>query len=105
MTCFICNKSISDKKIGEKITEYCDSCDYHKTKNTQKFSESYEEEFWINSDYSEFTGTDFTDKRVKDLVLTFESWYAYFNRFLFKKKRIMPNYLGYYTYDESGATL
>ena len=68
MTCFICNKSISDKKIGEKITEYCDSCDYHKTKNTQKFSESYEEEFWINSDYSEFTGTDFTDKRVKDLI-------------------------------------
>ena len=73
MDCFICNKSTSEKRVGKKITEYCDSCNFHKTKDTQKFSESYEEEFWINSDYSEFTGTDFTDKKVNDLVLTFAS--------------------------------
>lgn len=89
MPCFICDQPLSDKKIGKKITEYCNLCDYHKTKNTQKFSKSYEEEFWINSDYSEFTGTDFTDKKVNDLVLTFESWYSYFKRFLLKKKRIL----------------
>lgn len=89
MACFICNKSTSDKKISKKVTEYCNSCDYHKTKDTQKFSKSYEEEFWINSDYSEFTGTDFTDKKVNDLVLTFESWYSYFKKFLSNKKTIL----------------
>ena len=89
MDCFICNKSTSEKRVGKKITEYCDSCNFHKTKDTQKFSESYEEEFSINSDYSEFTGTDFTDKKVNDLVLTFESWYSYFKRFLSKKKTIL----------------
>ena len=54
-----------------------------------KEKNSYESEFWNESDYSEFAGTDFTHKGVRDLVLTFESWYSYFQPFLKNKKNIL----------------
>ena len=89
MTCFICGKSFSETKVGKEIAQYCESCNFYKTKDLKKYSNSYKSEFWENSDYSEFTGTDFTDKGVQDLVLTFESWYSYFKPFLNNQKTIL----------------
>ena len=89
MSCFICNKAFSETKVGKEIVQYCESCNFYKTKNLKKYSNSYKSEFWENSDYSDFTGTDFTDKGVQDLVLTFESWYSYFKPFLNNKKTIL----------------
>jgi len=89
MNCFICDKSFSDIEIDKKIEQHCTSCNLYKTKNVIKQLDSYKSEFWDESDYSEFTGTDFTDKAVQDLVLTFESWYSYFKPFLKNKKSIL----------------
>ena len=89
MACLICNKEFTEKEVGNKIELYCDRCDLHKSLNIVKQQDTYKSEFWEESDYSEFTGSDFTDKGVQDLVLTFESWYSYFRPFLDKKKNIL----------------
>lgn len=89
MNCFICGKSFSEIEFNKEIIPYCASCDLYIRKTQSKPTESYKSEFWEESDYSEFTGTDFTDKRVQDLVLTFESWYSYFKPFLNYKKTIL----------------
>ena len=89
MACLICNKELTEKEVEDKIELYCDRCDLHKSLNIVKQQDTYKSEFWEESDYSEFTGSDFTDKGVQDLVLTFESWYSYFRPFLDKKKNIL----------------
>ena len=89
MACLICNKKFTEKEVEDKIELYCDRCDLHKSLNIVKQQDTYKSEFWEESDYSEFTGSDFTDKGVQDLVLTFESWYSYFRPFLDKKKNIL----------------
>ena len=89
MACLICNKEFIEKEVEDKIELYCDRCDLHKSLNIVKQQDTYKSEFWEESDYSEFTGSDFTDKGVQDLVLTFESWYSYFRPFLDKKKNIL----------------
>jgi len=89
MPCLICNKEFTEKEVENKIELYCDRCDLHKSLNIVKQQDTYKSEFWEESDYSEFTGSDFTDKGVQDLVLTFESWYSYFRPFLDKKKNIL----------------
>ena len=89
MNCFICGNAFVEANVGKEIAYYCKSCDFYKTKNITKHLDSYKSEFWENSDYSDFTGTDFTDKGVQDLVLTFESWYSYFKPFLNNKKTIL----------------
>ena len=89
MNCFICNNSFSEIKTENGLKQYCNSCNFHKTVHTNKEKNSYESEFWNESDYSEFAGTDFTDKGVQDLVLTFESWYSYFKPFLKKEANIL----------------
>ena len=89
MNCFICNGSFSEVEIGNESQYFCKNCNLYKTKTNRKESNSYKSEFWEDSDYSEFTGTEFTAKGVQDLVLTFESWYSYFKRFIIKKKRIL----------------
>ena len=80
---------MTEKEVEDKIELYCDRCDLHKSLNIVKQQDTYKSEFWEESDYSEFTGSDFTDKGVQDLVLTFESWYSYFRPFLDKKKNIL----------------
>ena len=89
MNCLICGKSFSEIKFEKEIILYCGSCDLYIRKNIIKTAESYKSDFWEKSDYSEFTGTDFTDKGVQDLVLTFESWYSYFKPFLNHKRTIL----------------
>ena len=89
MACLICNKEFIEKEVEDKIELYCDRCDLHKSLDIVKQQDTYKSEFWEESDYSEFTGSDFTDKGVQDLVLTFESWYSYFRPFLDKKKNIL----------------
>ena len=89
MNCLICGNAFAEANVGKKTVHYCKSCDFYKTKNITKHLDSYKSEFWENSDYSGFTGTDFTDKGVQDLVLTFESWYSYFKPFLNNKKTIL----------------
>jgi len=89
MDCLICNKILHEKEIANKITYACTSCGFFKTKEKTKESDTYRSEFWEKSDYSEFTGTDFSDKKVTDLKLTFESWYSYFQPFLKNKKSIL----------------
>ena len=89
MACLICNKEFTEKEVEDKIELYCDRCDLHKSLDIVKQQDTYKSEFWEESDYSEFTGSDFTDKGVQDLVLTFESWYSYFRPFLDKKKNIL----------------
>ena len=89
MNCLICNKILHEKEIANKITYACTSCGFFKTKEKTKESDTYKSEFWEKSDYSEFTGTDFSDKKVTDLKLTFESWYSYFQPFLKNKKSIL----------------
>ena len=89
MNCFICNNLVSEIKTKNILKQYCSSCNFYKTLHTNKQKDSYESEFWDESDYSEFAGTDFTDKGVQDLVLTFESWYSYFKPFLKNKKNIL----------------
>ena len=74
MNCLICNKILHEKEIANKITYACTSCGFFKTKEKTKESDTYKSEFWEKSDYSEFTGTDFSDKKVTDLKLTFESF-------------------------------
>ena len=88
MACLICNKEFIEKEVEDKIELYCDRCDLHKSLNIVKQQDTYKLEFWEESDYSEFTGSDFTDKGVQDLVLTFESWYSYFRPFLDKKNSL-----------------
>ena len=89
MSCFICSKAFSETKVEKEIVQYCEQCNFYKTKDLKKYSNSYKSEFWENSDYSDFTGTDFTDKGVQDLVLTFESWYSYFKPYLKNKDTIL----------------
>ena len=89
MNCLICDKILHEKEIANKITYACTSCGFFKTKEKTKESDTYKSEFWEKSDYSEFTGTDFSDKKVTDLKLTFESWYSYFQSFLKNKKSIL----------------
>ena len=89
MACLICNKEFTEKEVEDKIELYCDRCDLHKSLDIVKQQDTYKSEFWEESDYSEFTGSNFTDKGVQDLVLTFESWYSYFRPFLDKKKNIL----------------
>ena len=89
MACLICNKEFIEKEVEDKIELYCDRCDLHKSLDIVKQQDTYKSEFWEESDYSEFTGSNFTDKGVQDLVLTFESWYSYFRPFLDKKKNIL----------------
>ena len=89
MARLICNKEFTEKEVEDKIELYCDRCDLHKSLNIVKQQDTYKSEFWEEADYSEFTGSDFTDKGVQDLVLTFESWYSYFRPFLDKKKNIL----------------
>jgi 2-polyprenyl-3-methyl-5-hydroxy-6-metoxy-1,4-benzoquinol methylase len=89
MNCLICGGTYIERKIDDKFENYCEKCNLHRSSNIQKQQDTYEAEFWEESDYSEFTGSDFTDKGVQDLVLTFESWYSYFRPFLDKKKNIL----------------
>tara|TARA_X000001036_G_C20691696_1_gene809629 strand:- start:4626 stop:5453 length:828 start_codon:yes stop_codon:yes gene_type:complete len=89
MVCLICDENYVENKINGKIEHYCKKCHLHKSGNLKKPENIYESEFWEKSDYSEFTGSDFTDKGVQDLVLTFESWYSYFKAFLEKKKKVL----------------
>jgi len=89
MNCFICGNAFVEANVGKEIAYYCKSCDFYKTKNITKHLDSYKSEFWEDSDYSDFTGTDFTDEGVQDLVLKFESWYSYFKPFLNNKKTIL----------------
>ena len=89
MSCLICGGTYIEKKVNNKIENYCEKCDLNKSSNIIKQQETYESEFWEKSDYSEFTGSDFTDKGVQDLVLTFESWYSYFKSSLERKKKIL----------------
>ena len=89
MNCLICNESFSDVEIDKNVEQHCTSCNLYKTKNITKKLDTYKSEFWEEADYSGFTGTDFTDKGVQDLVLTFESWYSYFKPFLNNKKTIL----------------
>mgnify|MGYP006105367923 FL=1 len=89
MVCFICGRSYIEREIDDVFENYCEKCNLHKSTNIKKHQDTYEAEFWEKSDYSEFTGSDFTNKGVQDLVLTFESWYSYFKPFLDKKKRIL----------------
>jgi len=89
MNCLICNEILDEKEISDKSTYSCKSCEFFKTKEKTKENEIYKSEFWEKSDYSEFTGTDFTDEKVSDLRLTFESWYSYFHPFLKNTKSIL----------------
>ena len=89
MNCFLCDNSFSEIKTKNILKQYCHNCNFHKTIHTNKEKESYKSEFWDESDYSEFAGTDFTDKGVQDLVLTFESWYSYFKPFIKNRKNIL----------------
>ncbi len=89
MVCLICDGDYVENEINGKIGYYCEKCHLHKSLNLKKSENVYESEFWEKSDYSEFTGSDFTDKGVQDLVLTFESWYSYFKPFLEKKKKVL----------------
>ena len=89
MNCLICNNPYSEIKVKNILRHHCTLCDLHKTLNVNKQQDSYQSEFWEESDYSEFAGTDFTDKGVQDLVLTFESWYSYFKPFLKKEANIL----------------
>ena len=89
MNCLICNKTYDEKEIANRITYSCTTCGFFKTKEKTKENDTYKSEFWEKSDYSEFTGTDFSDKKVTDLKLTFESWYSYFQPFLKNKKSIL----------------
>jgi 2-polyprenyl-3-methyl-5-hydroxy-6-metoxy-1,4-benzoquinol methylase len=67
---------------------YCKNCDLYKT-NTSNSAEIYQKEFWEGSDHHEFTGTDFTAEGVRDLRLTFESWYSYFRNYFGQRKKIL----------------
>ena len=89
MTCFICKKPYLNKRVSENAEEYCNECNLYKTKKNIKNLDSYKSEFWEETDYSEFTGSDFTDDKVKNLVLTFESWYSYFRVHLKTKDIIL----------------
>lgn len=89
MNCFICNNPFSEIQATNILKQYCSFCDLYKTMHIDKKKNSYESEFWDESDYSEFTGTDFSNKGVQDLLLTFESWYSYFQPFLKNKKNIL----------------
>ena len=89
MNCLICNESFSDVEIDKNVEQHCTSCNLYKTKNITKKLDTYKSEFWEEADYSGFTGTDFTDKGVQDLVLTFESWYSYFKPYLKNKDVIL----------------
>ena len=89
MNCLICDNPYSEIKVKNTLRQHCTFCDLHKTLNVNKQQDSYQSEFWEESDYSEFAGTDFTDTGVQDLVLTFESWYSYFKPFLKKEANVL----------------
>lgn len=91
MECNICGKDI-EKIILKDISIYenfqCSNCllvqvDLQKRLGSKKI---HENEFWKEeSDYRDFTGTKFTDKKVQDLVLSWNSWYSTFEQFFTKK--------------------
>jgi 2-polyprenyl-3-methyl-5-hydroxy-6-metoxy-1,4-benzoquinol methylase len=94
LKCIICNteSTIFQLDTGSVYTNYeCSNCslkqvDVNKRINSKKIHET---EFWKeDSDYGSFTGTDFTHKKVQDLVLSWNSWFSTFKK-LFNSKKIL----------------
>jgi len=53
MSCFICSKAFSETKVEKEIVQYCEQCNFYKTKDLKKYSNSYKSEFWENSDFTD----------------------------------------------------
>jgi len=94
MKCIICDKELKKFELdidSVYINYECPNCflkqvDVDKRTNSKKIHET---EFWKeDSDYGEFTGTDFTHKKVQDLVLSWNSWFSTFKK-LFDKKMVL----------------
>ena len=94
LKCVVCNTQLIILKlhIDNVYTNYeCSNCslkqvDVNERSNSKKIHET---EFWKeDSDYGYFTGTDFTHKKVQDLVLSWNSWFSTFKK-LFNGKTIL----------------
>ncbi len=69
----------------------CQNCSLKQVDADKRISAKkiHETEFWKeDSDYGSFTGTDFSDKKVQDLVLSWNSWFYTFKK-LFNGKKIL----------------
>ena len=92
MECPICRiDTISYKQIEtEIIVKECPSCSLKISdlKSIDNIKKSHSKEFWQKDNYKNFIGTNFSDKKVLDLVLSWNSWYSTCEEF-FEGKRIL----------------
>ena len=94
MNCQACDNSLETLYTGIKTiipTYICTSCNLTQVETTKLdgIEEHYEKTFWEDGDYKDYIGTDFTDKKVQDLVLNWKSWYAFFKKYFSNKKTIL----------------
>ena len=92
MKCVVCGNNLSsiilkDRSIFDNYQ--CSKCLLIQVslENRTSSKQIHEKEFWKeDSDYTKFTGTKFTDKKVQDLVLSWNSWFSTFEKFFDKKE-------------------
>ncbi|WP_428324989.1 methyltransferase domain-containing protein [Nitrosopumilus sp.] len=91
MNCVACGNQLSDIILKDNSIHEnykCSQCLLVQIdlKNRSVSKKIHEKEFWKeDSDYRNFTGTKFTDKKVQDLVLSWNSWFSTFEKFFDKK--------------------
>lgn len=94
MNCIACESPLT-MLYADSDTIYsvyiCKSCNLKQIdiEQAKGIEDYYNKDFWDRADYQEFTGTDFTDKKVQDLVLSWKSWYAYFKKYLSDRKTVL----------------
>ena len=94
MECISC-QSILTKKISSLEIDWqvfvCENCNLKQTdpEKTIDSKKTYKKSFWDNTHYKDYTGTDFSDKDVQDLVKSWNSWFRYFKNFLSNKKSVL----------------
>lgn len=76
--CFICNGQLENYEDSFIKCKYCGLISRTEEYNPQ----NYKNAFWEKANYSEFTGTDFSDKAATDLVLLWKSWYSYCSKYI-----------------------
>ena len=92
MNCAACGNQLSDKILEDSSIHKnykCSKCSLVQVDLESRSSskEIHEKEFWKeDSDYKDFAGTKFTDKKVYDLVLSWNSWFSTFENFFNKKE-------------------
>lgn len=94
MQCASCETILIKKLDCDEIdwdVFICENCNLIQTdpKKILNSNKVYEKSFWDNTHYKDYTGSDFSDKGIQDLVKSWHSWFNYFKKYFDDKKSIL----------------